>query len=171
MKKAWRVLIVLILSPFVLCSNGYTADFMLQSPAFAQYAPIPSQYTCDGNNQSPPLIWKNAPENTQSFAIIVDDPDAIGGLWVHWVVFNIPSQVNQLAEAVKFSDGTIEGKNGWGNARYEGPCPPRGTNRYHFRLYALDSQLKLDQTARVGDVNRAMQGHIVGHCELIGMYR
>jgi Raf kinase inhibitor-like YbhB/YbcL family protein len=167
MQKKISVVILL----FTLFTSAYAAEFTIQSPAFADFTSIPKQFTCDGTNHSPPLTWQNPPDNTQSFVIIVDDPDALNGVWVHWIAINIPGDATQLAEDAKLSAPAVNGKNGWGNSRYEGPCPPRGTNRYHYRLYALDTQLKLDEGASVQDVNSAMKKHILGHCELIGLYR
>ena len=141
--------------------------FALSSSAFAQGKPIPAKYTCDGPDISPPLAWSDAPRGTQSFALIMDDPDAPAGTWVHWVLFNLPAQTHQLAE--KAAQG-VQGCNSWGRLGYGGPCPPSGTHRYFFRLYALDTLLQLPAGATKEQVLRAMQGHVLAQAELMGVY-
>ncbi len=141
--------------------------FALSSSAFAQGKPIPAKYTCDGLDISPPLAWGDAPMGTQSFALIMDDPDAPAGTWVHWVLFNLPAQTHQLAE--KATQG-VQGRNSWGRLGYGGPCPPSGTHRYFFRLYALDTLLQLPAGATKEQVLRAMQGHVLAQAELMGVY-
>ncbi|RIH89443.1 YbhB/YbcL family Raf kinase inhibitor-like protein [Calidithermus roseus] len=140
--------------------------FALSSSAFAQGKPIPAKYTCDGLDISPPLAWSDAPRGTQSFALIMDDPDAPAGTWVHWVLFNLPAQTHQLAE--KAVQG-VQGRNSWGRLGYGGPCPPSGTHRYFFRLYALDTLLQLPAGATKEQVLRAMQGHVLAQAELMGV--
>ncbi|MCS6907500.1 MAG: YbhB/YbcL family Raf kinase inhibitor-like protein [Anaerolineales bacterium] len=141
----------------------------LISTAFAPNGFIPKRYTCDGENLSPPLIWKNVPPETKSLAIIVDDPDAPGGTFVHWVIFNIPPEVTKFSEGEK-GIGT-EGINDFRKVGYGGPCPPRGTtHRYFFKIYALDTKLNLDSTATKKDLEKAMQEHILAQGELIGRY-
>ena len=148
--------------------------FGLTSTAFAQGDKIPRKYTCDGDDFSPPLQWSEAPANTKSFALISDDPDAPVGTWVHWVVYNIPGTSTSLPEAVpaedELSDGTRHGRSSWGRLAYGGPCPPGGTHRYFFKLYALDAVLDLAPGADSRQLLQAMQGHIVGHTELMGTY-
>lgn len=147
----------------------------LTSPAFMQGNPLPPVYTCNGRNISPPLAWSNSPAGTQSFALIVDDPDAPGGTWTHWVIYNLPSAEIGLREGIqpleRFSDGSLNGKNSWGHWGYGGPCPPSGTHRYFFKLYALDSLLNLPSGANAAQLVAAMQGHILGTTELMGTYR
>lgn len=139
----------------------------LTSPAFAHESSIPLLYTCDGQDRSPKLAWTDPPENTQSFALIVDDPDAPNGDWVHWVLFNIPSNARELPEG-----GTLgtSGNNSWGKIGYNGPCPPNGTHRYFFKLYALDTILDLPEGASKADILAAMKGHILEQAELMGRY-
>jgi Raf kinase inhibitor-like YbhB/YbcL family protein len=139
------------------------------STAFAPNGIIPKRHTCDGENLSPPLSWKNIPPETQSLAIIMDDPDAPIGTFVHWVIFNIPPEVKEFAEGEKGIG--VEGINDFRKVGYGGPCPPRGSNhRYFFKIYALDTKLNLDSKATKKDLERAMQGHILAQGELVGRY-
>lgn len=143
----------------------------LVSTAFDQGEPIPVKYSCDGEDISPPLAWNDPPEGTQSLALIMDDPDAPGGTWDHWIVFNIPAELRELPEAV--STGNVSatlGQNSWGRNTYGGPCPPGGTHRYFFKLYALDATLGLDENANKGQVLAAMDGHILAEIELMGTF-
>ena len=148
--------------------------FILTSAAFLENEPIPTKYSCDGEDTSPSLVWSGAPENTSSFVLIMDDPDAPVGTWVHWVLFNLPGDANSLPEYlpadVVFTDGTQLGTNSWGNLGYGGPCPPSGTHRYFFKLYALESSLELVEGATKEDVITAMEGHILMETGLMGTY-
>jgi Raf kinase inhibitor-like YbhB/YbcL family protein len=149
--------------------------FELTSIAFAPGQPIPQKYTCDGQDISPPLQWSDPPQGTQSLALICDDPDAPVGTWVHWVLYNLPAEARALPEAVppdaELSDGSRQGKNGWGNLGYGGPCPPGGsTHRYFFKLYALDTVLDLEAGASKKQVLQAMEGHILAQTEVMGVY-
>ncbi|RLC65970.1 MAG: YbhB/YbcL family Raf kinase inhibitor-like protein [Chloroflexi bacterium] len=150
-------------------------SFELTSPAFAHGEPIPSKYTCDGEDISPPLEWSGAPAGTQSFALIMDDPDAPVGTWIHWVLYNAPAETNALPEGVpadaELSDGSLHGKNSWRRTDYGGPCPPSGTHRYFFKLYALDTTLNLDAGATKKQLLQAMEGHILDQAELVGTYK
>ncbi len=151
------------------------ASFVLTSSAFAPGEPIPRKYTCDDADHSPPLSWAGAPAATESFALIMDDPDAPVGTWVHWVIFNIPATTSSLPEAVPpqptLAGGTIQGTNSWRRIGYGGPCPPSGQHRYFFKLYALDTSLELDSKATKSEVLSAMEGHILAQTELMGVYR
>ena len=135
---------------------------------------IPAKYTCDGANISPPLKWESVPEGTQSIALICDDPDAPMGTFVHWVIYNIPATKSDLAEALpsgpKLGDGSLQGTNGAGRLGYTGPCPPSGTHRYFFKLYALDKVLDLDSGASKDQLLKAMQGHMLAQGELMGTF-
>lgn len=146
----------------------------ITSTAFSAGQPIPSLYSCRGRDISPPLAWTGAPSTTKSFALILDDPDAPGGIYVHWVIFNIPAASAALAEAVpgraKLDDGTLQGHNSSGATGYMGPCPPSGTHHYHFKLYALDALLSLSSAATKAQLLQAMQGHILAQGELIGTF-
>jgi Raf kinase inhibitor-like YbhB/YbcL family protein len=141
----------------------------LKSDAFASGQSIPAKYTCTGKNISPALMWSNAPAGTQSFALIVDDPDAPMGTWVHWVLYNIPSSTTSLPEATD-ANGISVGKNSSNHMSYDGPCPPSGTHRYFFKLYALDSTLSLSPGATKQQLLDAMKGHILAQGELMGTF-
>ncbi|WP_019218198.1 YbhB/YbcL family Raf kinase inhibitor-like protein [Legionella tunisiensis] len=143
----------------------------LISPAFAANTMIPIQYTCQGADISPALLWQDAPAETKSYVLILDDPDAPSGDWVHWVVFNIPPTVQRLADDAELPAGAINGKNSWGQTGYRGPCPPSGTHRYFFKLYALDMLLTLNANATKQDVLAAMANHVLEQSELMGLYR
>ena len=149
--------------------------FKLESPAFDHGGRIPRKYTCDGEEISPPLEWSGAPAGTRSFALICDDPDAPMGTWVHWVLYDLPSDTSSLPEGLpnqrEFSNGAKSGKNSWGKHGYGGPCPPSGVHRYFFRLYALDiPTLGLPAGARKHQVLEAMRGHILAQAEWMGRY-
>jgi len=142
--------------------------------AFAAGEPIPRKYTCDGDDISPPLRWNNAPKNTRTFALIADDPDAPIGTWVHWVLYNLAGETHALPEAIPpdadLPDGSRHGKNSWGRLGYGGPCPPGGTHRYFFKLYALDTMLDLAPGASKEQLLQAMEGRILAQAELMGLY-
>ena len=138
------------------------------SPAFEHNQNIPDKYTCKGENINPPLQFVDVSHNAKSLVLIVDDPDAPVGLWVHWVVFNIPITVSEIAENSK-PDGT-QGITSFGKAGYGGPCPPSGTHRYFFKLYALDSTVDLQINADKKAVEEAMKGHVIEQAELIGFF-
>jgi Raf kinase inhibitor-like YbhB/YbcL family protein len=147
----------------------------LTSPAFAPEAEIPRVYTGDGEDRSPPLAWSGAPEQTRTYALIVDDPDAPSGTFVHWVAFNIPAAGGELPEGVEhrgdLTDGTLQGRNDFDSIGYGGPRPPRGeAHRYHFKLYALDDRLNVEPGASKADVERAMKDHVLDQADLIGEY-
>ena len=147
----------------------------IESSAFTSGQPIPEKYTCDVTDASPTLTWSGAPQATKSFALIADDPDAPMGTWVHWVIFNLPAQTHALPEGVAKTDsaaGGTQGRNDFGKVGYGGPCPPPGkAHRYFFKVYALDSALDLKAGAKKQDVEKAMQGHVVGQAELMGTYQ
>lgn len=146
------------------------AEFRLSSPAFENNGNIPSKYTCDGRDINPPLVIENPPQDTKSFALIVDDPDAPMGTWVHWVVWNIPPTVRRIEEGT-LPAGALQGINDFRKRDYGGPCPPSGTHRYFFKLYALDAMLDLTTNARKADLEKAMKGHILAQAQLIGLYK
>jgi Raf kinase inhibitor-like protein, YbhB/YbcL family len=146
-----------------------TMSLTLTSDAFANGQSIPAKYSCVGKNISPALAWNDPPAGTQSFALIVDDPDAPMGTWVHWVLFNIPANMHSLQENMDTS-AMSAGKNSSGNMRYDGPCPPSGTHRYFFKLYALDSTLSLSPGVMKEQVLNAIKGHILAQGELMGTF-
>jgi len=149
-------------------------EIELKSAAFASGEPIPVQYTCDGDDISPPLQWSDPPQGTQSFALIADDPDAPGRTWVHWVLYNLPADSRSLSEAVPsdadLPDGSQHGNNSWNRFGYGGPCPPSGTHRYFFKLYALDTILDLDPGKSKDNLLQAIEGHVLAQAELMGTY-
>ena len=146
----------------------------LTSSAFAEGGMIPERYTCDGSNVSPDLTWAGIPGETRTLALICDDPDAPVGTWVHWVLFNIPAKQTGLpAEVVskaELAGGAKHGINDFQRLGYGGPCPPGGTHRYFFKLYALDIELDLDSGATKARLEEAMQGHILAEGQLMGKY-
>ena len=149
----------------------------LTSKAFADGATIPAPYTCDGANVSPPLQWNAAPAAAKSLALVVDDPDAPGGTYTHWLVYNLPLDAKELNEATTalttLPGNAQQGSNDFGNAGYGGPCPPPGDapHRYHFTLYALNTTLDLPANPKRDQIRRAMLGHIIDQGELTGRYQ
>lgn len=151
-------------------------SFSLQSPAFSQGADIPRKFTCDGPDLSPALNWTEPPTGTHSLAIIMDDPDAPVGTWVHWVLYDLPASTRELAEGRAKKDvldnGGRQGRNDFGRIGYGGPCPPPGkAHRYFFKLYALDAPTDLKSSATKADLERAMKGHVLAQAELMGRYK
>lgn len=148
----------------------------LRSPAFAEGGDIPRKFTCDGPDVSPELVWDEGPAGTQSYSLIMDDPDAPAGTWVHWVYYNIPSSARGVPENVpkvaEVKGGGTQGRNDFGRVGYGGPCPPRGpAHRYFFKLYALNGKLALKPGATKAEVEKAMKGHILAEAQLMGRYR
>jgi Raf kinase inhibitor-like YbhB/YbcL family protein len=148
----------------------------VSSSGFEPGSPIPAPFSCDGGNQSPGLQWSEIPVNTRSFALIVDDPDAPRGTWVHWILFNLPADAVELAPGVppkpELPSGARQGVNDSGDVGYGGPCPPRGgPHRYYFRAYALDSTLNLPPGINRSDLDQAMAGHILAEATLMGTYQ
>jgi Raf kinase inhibitor-like YbhB/YbcL family protein len=142
----------------------------LSSPAFKHNGSIPIKYTCDGADVNPPLTIENIPSSAKSLALIVDDPDAPAGTWVHWVLWNIGPDTKEIGENTVPS-GALQGVNDFRKHDYGGPCPPSGTHRYFFKLYALDMKLGLGPKTNKAELERAMKGHIIAQGELIGQYK
>ena len=149
-------------------------EIKLISTAFREGDYIPKKYTCDSENVSPPLGWSGIPSETKSIALICDDPDAPIGTWVHWVIFNIPSSVSNLNEKILqnkiLEDGTTQGNNDFNKIGYGGPCPPSGTHRYFFKIYALDKRIELTAGATKSELLHEMNGHILAEGKLMGKY-
>ncbi len=151
----------------------------IKSSAFEEGKAIPTRYTCEGENVSPPLNWQGVPENAKSLVLIVDDPDAPDPAepkrtWVHWVLFNIPPQIDGLPEGANsetLPDGVGEGINDWNRAGYGGPCPPIGRHRYYHKLYALDKTLRDLQRLTKAEVLAAMKGSVIAEAQLMGTYQ
>jgi Raf kinase inhibitor-like YbhB/YbcL family protein len=180
-------ILVMILMLLLFCScnenepvgpkskGGEKMDIKVTSPAFEDGELIPAKYTCDGEDISPPLQWDAVPEGTKSIALISDDPDAPMGTWVHWVLFNLPPEARELAENIPpdraLPNGAKQGTSDFGRIGYGGPCPPGGTHRYFFKVYALDAELDLEADARKRDLLKAMEGHILSQGQLMGKYK
>lgn len=167
--KKYSFLLFLVLGLFNY--KNFAAKFVLESPAFKLNTMIPTEYTCSGADTSPPLTWRDVPPNTQSFALVVEDPDAPTGVWTHWVLFNIHPSVMKLDPGTSVPEGAGTTKNSWGSLGYRGPCPPMGAHSYVFKLYALDKVLSMGTGATKDDVLNAMTGHVIGSSELIGLYQ
>ena len=150
-------------------------EIKITSPAFGDGGMIPAKYTCDGANISPLLQWEAVPEGTVSVALICDDPDAPMGTWVHWVLFNLPADTKELPEKFPddetLPDGTRQGLTDFGNTGYGGPCPPSGTHRYFFKIYALDSKIDIVSIVDKPELLKAMEEHIIGQGQLMGTYK
>ena len=149
-------------------------EIKVKSSAFIEGGMIPKKYTCDNSDVSPSLSWDSVPGGTKSLAFICDDPDAPAGNWVHWVLFNIPADAKELKENIPakktLPNGAKHGINDFRKFGYGGPCPPSGTHRYYFKLYALDAMLNLDAGIKKTDLLKAMEGHIIGQGQLMGKY-
>jgi Raf kinase inhibitor-like YbhB/YbcL family protein len=144
----------------------------LTSNSFVSGEIMPVQFTCDGTNIPPHLHWDEIPAGTQSFVLIVDDPDAPGGTWDHWLLYNIPAEVHTLPEAIQEPPlGSQVGKNSWRKMEYGGPCPPSGQHRYFFRVYALDTKLELEDGVTKDILQQEMRGHILAEAEIMAKYR
>lgn len=147
----------------------------ISSTAFSEGEMIPNRYTCDGPDVSPDLSWSGVPDAAKSLALICDDPDAPMGTWVHWVLFNIPSNASGLPAEIPSDDalenGARHGTNDFGRLGYGGPCPPGGTHRYYFKLYVLDTELNLDSGVTKDQLLDAMKGHILAEAQLMGTYK
>lgn len=156
-----------------------TMTMIIESSSFTQDRMIPVRHTCDGPDVSPPLAWSGVPAGAKSLALIVDDPDtpdpaAPKMTWVHWVLYNIPPDAKTLAEGIAAKDlppGTLQGLNDWRRTAYGGPCPPVGRHRYFFNLYALDAVLPDLKHPAKAALEKAMQGHILAHSNLVGLYK
>ncbi len=150
-------------------------EIKITSSAFEEGGMIPAKYTCDGADFSPPLQWDAVPEGTKSIALICDDPDAPMGTWVHWVLFNMPAEANELAENIPAEEtlpnGAMQGVSDFGRIGYGGPCPPSGTHRYFFKVYALDTKVDLQAGTDKRQLLKAMEGHILEQGQLIGKYK
>lgn len=144
-------------------------ELKINSPAFQNGATIPGKFSRNGGNISPPLQIAGVPSNARTLALIVDDPDAPGGLFTHWLVWNIDPRTTAIAEG-SAPKGAVEGTNDFGGSRYGGPQPPSGTHRYYFKMFALDQIINLPAGAKRHDLDKAMKGHVIAHAELMGRY-
>jgi hypothetical protein len=166
------ITIIFIITNNIGCIENQQSRFgnmKLSSSAFEDNKMIPSEYTCDGTDLSPPLSFSNIPENTKSLALIMDDPDAPIKTWVHWLIWNIPINKTGLSKGENIT--YPKGKNDFGYLDYGGPCPPSGTHRYFFKLYALDTTIDLNEGSTKKQLESAMSGHIIEEAQLIGTYK
>ena len=149
-------------------------EIKITSSAFEEGGMIPVKHTCDGTDVTPSLAWTSVPEGTKTFALICDDPDAPMGTWVHWVLFNLPANITELPENVpperELESGAMQGMNDFRNIGYGGPCPPGGTHRYYFKLYALDTEIDLEPGTTKQELVTAMESHILAKGQLMGRY-
>ncbi len=175
MKKC-AILLILLLALTACAQKEPDTPFSdislsLTSPAFAEGESIPAIYTCSGEDISPELTWSEPPAGTQSFALIMDDPDAPAGTWVHWVLYNLPAGTRTLPEGYTPESGVTAGKNSSGRSSYNGPCPPSGQHRYFFKLYALETILEADAGLDKSGLLTLMEGHVLGEGQLMGVYQ
>lgn len=183
MKKALIIVLMIIPTLLVLsaCNNNSNNNpdnqnqnieveqmIKLTSPAFANNGRIPDKYTCKGQSINPELNIAGIPSNAKSLVLIMDDPDAPSGNWDHWIVFNMPVSTTTIEENSE-PEG-VGGRNSWGRTGYGAPCPPSGTHRYTFKIYALDAMLSLKQEASKAEIEKAMKGHVVEEAKLVGLY-
>jgi hypothetical protein len=164
---------ILFLLPLIFCLSinlfAKEVKMKISSTAFGHNDQIPKKYTCDGSDINPPLKFEGVPANARSLALIVDDPDAPAGTWVHWVVWNIDPKTSEIKEN-SVPKGAMQGMNDFRKHDYGGPCPPSGTHRYFFKLYALDTTLNIGAGARKTALESSMKGHILAEAQLIGLY-
>ena len=172
------IFLLIIMGAFQINSHspGAASNQMeVSSPAFDEGGMIPEKYTCDGLNISPPLKWSNGPEGTVTYALICDDPDAPMKTWVHWILFNLPADINSLPEHVPpveiLPDSSRQGRNDSRKTGYSGPCPPGGTHRYYFKVYAVDKKLDNKPGLTKSELLKAMKGHILSEGRLMGKYK
>ena len=161
------------------CAQGHSADrqrnphadkpITVSSKAFDQGETVPTKFTCDGVDVSPALHWRHIPKKAEALALVVDDPDAPGGTWTHWVVLDIP-RTTRVSHEDGVPKGGVQAENSWGDASYGGPCPPSGTHRYRFKLYALDEPTGLDEGASLETALDAVAEHATEHGQLVGLY-
>jgi Raf kinase inhibitor-like YbhB/YbcL family protein len=147
--------------------NAVNTGLLISSPAFNHEESIPSKYTCEGENISPPIRISGIPKQAKSLALVVEDPDATDGVFDHWILWNIPPEERIPEKSVP----GIPGKNSYGKMQYSGPCPPSGTHRYYFRIFALDIDLNLKAGANKKALQEAMKGHVILEGELMGLYQ
>lgn len=164
------MVIVFLFSVFFAQEVSSMAALKITSPAFQNNATIPRQYTCDGKDINPPLVIADVPQGTKSIALVCDDPDAPVGIWVHWVIWNIDPGAKEIKEN-SVPQGAVQGINDFRKHSYGGPCPPSGTHRYFFKVYALDTLLDISPNSTKSDLEKAMKGHILAQGELIGLYK
>lgn len=174
-----RIIFSIFFTTAALAEGEQNMTLSLKSPDFVHQGEIPKTFTCDGNDTSPALSWSGVPQNAKSLVLIVDDPDAPDPAkpkmtWVHWVLYNIPPTATELPRSVAVRDlpaGTLQGKNDWKQTGYRGPCPPTGRHRYFHKLYALNTELPDLHQPKKSELEKAMEGYVIEHAELIGTYQ
>ena len=175
MRNSWKVAVGIVIAAVMVAvalpaaAGEGSMTMTVESPAFSEGQTIPARYTADGADISPPLVIHGVPGETRSLALIMDDPDAPMGTWVHWVAWNLPAETREIPEG-SLPGGTVEGRNSWGRAGYGGPAPPSGTHRYYFKVYALDTKLDLPPSTDKAGLLSAMKGHVLAEAELMGRY-
>lgn len=166
MNLKWNLKLFLFLLILIVTFN--VDAFTLTSSAFQNNGNIPAEYTCDGKNSLPPLSWRDFPTATQSFVITLTDSDAPTGVWTHWVIYNIPANINSVSgQTSSMPSGSVVLNNSWQHDKYEGPCPPSGTHHYQFVIYALDRTLNI---MNKNDLEKSMKNHILAKATLVGLY-
>lgn len=177
-RAVFGLLMVVIISNVLFSQikiRGQKMEMKIESSVFKHGEMIPRKYTCEGENISPPLSWSHPPEGTRTLALIINDPDAPSGDFVHCILYDIPSNITHLQEGISTTinlpEGAIFGTNGASRTGYMGPCPPSGTHRYYFRLYAINKVLQLDAGANKRELLEAMKDHIIAQGELMGKYK
>lgn len=171
-KPAILIIIILFALGCIAKEDVNMEKISISAEGFKEAGLIPDEYTCEGKDISPSLSWKGIPAGTKSIALIMDDPDAPGGTFVHWVLYNLPAEIQKLPKAMPLPDGSMQGMTDFGQPGYGGPCPPPGKpHRYYFKIYALDTKLNLPPGASKNQVENAMVGHILTKGELMGKYQ
>ena len=172
MRRLTTTIISSIVISTGLSLSAYAEDFTLKTNAFLDKGILPVLYTCDSQDISPQISWTNPPEKTQTFAVVMSDPDAPSGTFYHWIVYNIPNTAKELLQGPnKPPEGSVFGKNGWGKAEYNGPCPPKGSaHNYIVTIYALDDKLKIEGEPDYSKIEDGMHGHILGSAKLTAVY-
>ncbi|OPY77963.1 MAG: putative kinase inhibitor [Syntrophorhabdus sp. PtaU1.Bin058] len=171
-----RLLVLFFICIFLFCSGGMPGEVIgmgtlrITSPVFGDNGHIPRLYTCDGKDVNPALMIENVPGGAKSLALIVDDPDAPAGTWVHWVLWNIDPRLKEIKEN-SVPPKSVQGKNDFGKNNYGGPCPPSGTHRYFFKFYALDTVLNLSPDSTKFRLEKEMKGHILAEGRIVGLYK
>ncbi len=175
LSKSRLLVTAVLIAPLLVASSATAASLTITSPAIRDGGRIPVTFTCHGSDKSPPLAWSAIPEGTKSLALIVQDPDAPGGIFIHWVAFNIPANSSGLDSGIpnreEIPSGGVQGSNSFGRIGYGGPCPPSGpAHHYHFRLFALDETLPADSGMTAEKLEKLMNGHVKADAQFVGIF-
>jgi Raf kinase inhibitor-like YbhB/YbcL family protein len=168
MKKAILIVLLIVAGVIIYIVQNPVSAMQIKSSAFMENTEIPEKYSCDGENINPPLDISGVPEAAKSLVLIMDDPDAPNGTWVHWVKWNIDPGTIHIGDGVE--PGGVSGNGSGGQNLYQGPCPPEGTHHYRFKVYALNTELGLEEGSYKEEIENEMRGHIIGQAELVGLY-